>query len=147
MLFTGCNYSPLTPTYRFTVRNLEQDSLANGFGPFETCAGGLQGKVTFEASGVTFTSEKIAVGSILDTTVEHKSRKDDSMVVEAWCFGQNGEELGYSKLFEELSGGYPVYSIRMYPSQSVPAGEDPSLYRCTGYEEERGTKNPCAFVP
>jgi hypothetical protein len=147
MLITSCNYSPLTPTYRFILKNVVSDSLANGFDPFETCAGGLQGNVTFLSSGVTYTTEKIALESTLDIAIEHKSRKDDSMVIEAWCFGQDGKELGYTKLVEKLSGGYPVYSIRLYPARSVPVGEDPNIYRCTGYEEERGTKNPCVFVP
>jgi hypothetical protein len=139
VVLSSCGYYPLEPNYGFVVSNVGNRSSIRSPNGNETCPGGLQAQLSFPASGVSVKSELVPMGETYTSKIAHGGKAGDSKIIEAWCFGQNREELGYNKRVGELTGGSRVYQIEVYPPAIVKSGPSP----CPIDTEGRGLKFPC----
>lgn len=124
LTLTSCYRFPISPNSRFRVDNKE---LPQGFyevlPEYVPCLGGLRSRVYFpedniEVIDVTVPTDEVVVENLSNfnargAPIIHNNMK---VQIEAWCYGNNEEEIGYAKLLGRIvSYGEPVsYSVSVY---------------------------------
>ncbi len=104
------------------VTNLQEKTL---------CLGGLKAKGSYP--GTIIETGKVLPGTIDNVDFLTPESAGTSITVEAWCYGVNGEEVGYTK----VAGSYryrPLLGVSINP----PLQGEPLPVDCNVPTEQRG---------
>ena len=132
----------LGPDWDLVVENRANPNFRVFDTAFETCSGGLQGKITLPKVNLIQESALVLPDSEYQESFIHQSKAGDPITFGAWCYGERGAELGYIKRQTQISHYYTLTNgsvLNVYPPFVEPSAI------CITPTESRGDKLPCLF--
>ena len=145
LLLSSCVRYRFQPTYGLQVINTTENDVINNR-RFEVCPGRLEASLSFPSSGVALIAVSATPQNQASEGVEHGSSVGAPFTVEAWCYAEDGGELGYAKWDGRLADNAPVYGATVTPKVLAEQDVSEDFVLCPPLTEERGEQPPCVFA-